>query len=98
MIPAGESFPSSSISNLSPTRDSSKVVGSTAATEERADTEEPSTTDLSHSYSPTNKQQQQTTSLPHNQISEQYVISNLESHYSGELPEYQKQKASENPP
>jgi len=99
MIPAGETIPSSSISNQSPTRDRSKVVGSKAAAEEHADPEEPSTTDLSYSDSPTNKQQQQqTTSSPLNQISEQYVISNLDSHYSGELLEYQKQKASENPP
>jgi len=98
MIPAGETIPSSSISNQSPTRDSPKVVGSTAAAEEHVVTEEPSTADLSLSDSPTNKQQQQTTSLPHNQTFEQHVIFNLESHYSGELPEYQKQKASGKPP
>jgi len=57
MIPAGETIPSSSISNQSPTRDSSKAVGSTAAAEEHADTEEPSTADLSHSDLPTIKQQ-----------------------------------------
>jgi len=98
MIPAGETIPSSSLSNQSPTRESPKVVGSTTAAEEHADPEEPSTADLPHSDSPTNKQQQQTTSSPHNQTFEQHVISNLESHYSGELLEYQKQKASENPP
>jgi len=98
MIPARETIPSSSLSNQSPTRDSPKVVGSTAAAEEHVGFEEPSTADLSLSNSPTNKQQQQTTSSPHNQTFEQHVISNLESHYSGELPEYQKQKASENPP
>ncbi len=77
MIPAGQPIPSSSISNQSPTRDSPKVVGSTAAAEEHVVTEEPSTADLSLSDSPTNKQQQQTTSSPHNQTSEQHVISNL---------------------
>ena len=65
MIPAGQPS-SSSISNQSPTRDSPKVVGSTAASEQHVGTEEPSTADLSHSDSPTNKQQQQTTSSPHN--------------------------------
>jgi len=98
MILAGETIPSSSLSNQSPTRDSPKVVGSTTAAEEHIGTEEPSTTDISLSDSPTNKQQQQTTSSPLNQTSEQHVISNLESHYSGELPKYQKQKASEKPP
>jgi len=96
MIPAGETFPSSSLSNQSPTRDSLKVAGSTAAAEEHVVTEEPSTADISLSDSPTNKQQ--TTSSPNNQTFEQHVLSNLESRYSGEVPEYQKQKASENPP
>ena len=62
MIPAGETIPSSSLSNQSPTRDSSKVVGSTAAAEEHADPEEPSSADLPHSDSPSNKQQQSTSS------------------------------------
>jgi len=44
MIPAGENIPSSSTSNHSPTRDSPKVVGSTAAAEKHADIEKPSTT------------------------------------------------------
>jgi len=57
MIPAGETIPSSSLSNQSPTRDSSKVVGSTAAAEEHADPEETSSADLPHSDSPSNKQQ-----------------------------------------
>jgi len=66
MIPAGQPS-SSSISNQSPTRDSPKVVGSTATAEEHVVTEEPSTADLSLSDSPTNKQQQQqTTSSPNN--------------------------------
>jgi len=51
---------------------------------------------LSLSDSPTNKQQQQTTSSPQNQTFEQSVFSNLESHYSGELPEYQQQQIASN--
>jgi len=62
MIPAGETIPSSSLSDQSPTRDSSKVIGSTAAAEEHADPEEPSSADLPHSDSPSNKQQQSTSS------------------------------------
>jgi len=81
MIPAGETIPSSSFSNQSPTRDSPKIVGSPTAAEEHVVTKEPSTADLSLSDSPTNKQQ--TTSSPNNQTFEQHVLSNLESHYSG---------------
>jgi len=97
MLPPGVPIPSSSISNQSPNQDSPKVVDSTATAEEHVVTEEPTTAELSLSDSPTNKQQQ-TTSSPHNQPSEQHVISNLESHYSGELPEYHKQKTPVNPP
>jgi len=65
MIPAGEIIPSSSLSNQSPTRVNSKVVGSTAAAEELADPEEPSFADLPHSNSPSN---QQSTSSQQNKL------------------------------
>jgi len=57
MIPAGEPIPSSSLSNQSPTRVNPEVVGSTIAAEELADPEEPSSSDLPHSDSPSNPQQ-----------------------------------------
>ena len=57
MIPAGETIPSSSLSNQSPTRVNSEVVGSTVAVEELADLGEPSYVDLPHSNSPSNQQQ-----------------------------------------
>ena len=97
MLPAGVPIPSSSQSNQSINPDSPIVVDLTATTEEHVVTKKPTAAELSHLDSPTNKQQQ-TTSSPLNQSSEQHVISNLECHYSGELPEYQKQTAAENPP
>ena len=90
MLPPGLPIPSSS------TQGSPKVVDLTATAEEQVVTEKPTTSELPHSDSPTNKQQQ-TTSSPQNQPSEQNDLSNLESHYSGELPEYQQQKTSVNP-
>jgi len=70
------------------------VVDSPATAEEQVVTEKSTAAELSEP--PTNNQQQNT-STPLNQTSDQQVLSNLESHYSGELPEYQ-QNATENPP
>jgi len=91
MLPPGVPIPSSSIQG------SLKVVDLTATAEEQVVTKKPTTAELPHSDSPTNKQQQ-TTFSPQNKPSEQHVLSNLESHYSGELPEYQQHKTSVNPP
>ena len=86
MILPDKPIPSSSQKPKSPI-----VVDSTAAAEEQVATEEPTTTE----QPPTNNQQQ-TTSTPLNQTTDQQVLSNLESHCSGELPEFQH--ATENPP
>jgi len=56
LIPAGETIPCSSLSNQSPTRVNSEVVGSTSVVETLADPEEPSSADLPHSNSPSNQQ------------------------------------------
>ena len=68
------------------------VVDSTATAEEQVVTEEPTAAE----QPPTNNQQQTTSTLL-KQTSDQQVLSNLEKHYSGELPEYQ-QNATETPP
>ena len=91
MLPPGVPIPSSS------NQGSPKVVDLTATAEEQVVTEKPTTSELPLSDSPTSKRQQ-TTSSPQNKPSKQNDLSNLESHYSGELPEYQQQKTSDNPP
>jgi len=91
MLPLGVPIPSS-LNQGSP-----QVVDLTTTVEEQVVTEKPTTSELPRPDSPKTKQQQTTTSSLQNQPSEHNDLSNLESHYSGELPEYQQQKSSFNP-